>query len=174
MKITPGRVREVLSYDPLTGVFIWKHRCNVNRRWNTKNAGKVAGSAHNGGYIHIAIDGRKYLSHYLAWLFMMGEHPTAIVDHRNLDKRDNRFENLRMASAAESSANISTRKNSKSGFRGVYWLSSRNRWIAQIHKDKIGYRIGSFKDRHKAAEAYAIKARELYGEFCPDHLREAA
>ncbi len=171
--LTAERLREVLSYDETTGVFTWMHRPN-SKRWNTKNAGKVAGSVHNGGYLHLSLDNQKYLNHRMAWLYVYGEWPRRFVDHINLDKTDNRISNLRLADFAENSANISTRKNSVSGFRGVSFLTSRQRWIAQIHKNKRYYRLGSFKDKECAARAYAEAAQNLYGEFCPLHLREKA
>lgn len=174
MRPTAERIRKVLSYDPLTGVFLWKFRIDAARNWNTKNAGKVAGSCHNGGYLHISIDGVKYLAHVLAWVYVHGQWPSSNVDHRNLVKRDNRLENLRLASFAESSANISVRKTSNSGHRGVWWRADRARWVACIHKDNRAYWIGSFKEKREAAEAYAVKARDLYGEFCPNYLQAAA
>jgi hypothetical protein len=37
-----------------------------------------------------------------------------------------------------------------------------NRWRAQIEKNGVKYRIGSFKTQEEAAEAYNAKAKELY------------
>lgn len=172
MKPTVERVREVLSYDPATGIFIWKIRVNGSRRWNTKNSGRPAGSSHNRGYIHIALDGNKYLAHHLAWVHVYGEWPTSFLDHRNLNKKDNRIENLRLASFGENSSNISMRNNNTSGFRGVCWMARRQRWLATITKDKKTYRLGSFRSKELAAAVYAQKAIELYGEFCPEYLRD--
>jgi hypothetical protein len=167
---TADKVRECLNYDKTTGVFRWRHRANLPQKWNGKNAGKIAGSNHNGGYRHIAIDKVKYLAHHLAWVYVTGDWPTSFIDHKNLDKSDNRFDNLRLASFVENSINISVRKNSKSGFRGVcFW---KNGWLATITKNKVTERLGTFDTPQKAAAAYAKRARELYGDYCPSYLLE--
>jgi hypothetical protein len=174
MKPSAERIRELIDYDPLTGVFLWKHRPNALQNWNTKWAGKHAGSPHSRGYIAIAIDHVKYLAHHLAWVYMTGEWPTEFIDHENLNKKDNKWENLRLASFAENSANASIRNDNKSGFRGVYFVSSRQVWHAKITKEGKDHYLGAFDCPELAAKAYAVKARELYGEYCPQYLRDAA
>jgi hypothetical protein len=174
MRPTAERIRELLDYNPLTGVFIWKHRANGPTKWNTKWAGKVAGSQRGNGYIAIAIDGVKYLAQQLAWAYMTGDWPSSFVDHRNLDKSDYRFDNLRLASFGESSANISVRKSSKSGFRGVCFSKQKNLWRARLNKEGVEYHIGFFGSAKGAGIAYAKKATEVYGEYCPEYLRALA
>jgi hypothetical protein len=174
MKPCAERVRELLDYDPVTGFFHWKFRVGVAKQWNTKNAGKVAGGNHNRGYTHIAIDRIKYLAHHLAWVFVLGEWPTEFIDHKDLNKKNNAWNNLRQASFAENSANASIRNDNKSGFRGVYFVSSRNVWHAKIRRDGVDFFLGSFPTAELASVAYAVKARELYGEYCPQYLVGAA
>jgi len=172
MKPSAEKIREYLDYDLDTGVFRWKHRANAEPRWNTKNSGNIAGSKHNGGYTHIGVEGVKYLAHHLAWVHVTGEWPSSFIDHKNLNKTDNRFENLRLASFRENSFNISVRKNSKSGFRGVCFKKQMRGWVAQITKDKRTEYLGTFDVPEKAAAVYAKRAQELYGTYCPDYLRD--
>ena len=174
MKPNADAVRAALSYDPDSGIFVWRHRPDMEARWNTKNAGKLAGSKHNGGYIHIALGGIKYLAHHLAWVYMTGEWPASFVDHKNLDKADNRWGNLRLASFGENSANAGIRKDNTSGFRGVHYKPALGVWHAKINKDGKEYYLGAFKTAELAAKAYAKKAQALYGEFCPEYLTAAA
>lgn len=68
--LTQKRLREVLSYDPATGIFRW----TITRGANAK-AGFVAGSPDVKGYLRIMIDGVTYKSHRLAWLYVYGERP---------------------------------------------------------------------------------------------------
>src|ERR1700719_1662744 len=106
--IDDDRLRELLSYDPETGVFRWL----VRKRQNVK-AGDVAGSFDGCGYCKISIDRRAYKAHRLAWLYMTGEWPPAEIDHINMNRADNRFANLRLATRHQNMANQRLYANNK-------------------------------------------------------------
>ena len=67
--LTAERLRELLNYDPLTGVFSWR----VNGRGRS-GVGTVAGGS-NHKYKRIAIDKKEYFVHRLAWLMCMVAGP---------------------------------------------------------------------------------------------------
>lgn len=81
------------------------------------------------------------------------------IDHENLDKLDNRRQNLRLCTRSQNNAN---RPGSK-GYKGVRW--SKNAWQAEIKKDRRYVYIGRFKTAELAARKYDEKAFELFGEF---------
>lgn len=86
--LTVERLRELLDYDPETGVFRWKEprrKCRV---------GEVAGSLRKDGYVKIQVDGRFYQAHRLAWLCVYGVWPSAI-DHIDGNRANNAIANLR-------------------------------------------------------------------------------
>lgn len=87
------------------------------------------------------------------------------IDHINGDRLDNRRSNLRLATNAENSRNGYIRKDNKSGHRGISFDSSRNKWFAEICKDKKRYRK-RFKYKEDAIAWYKEKAIALFGEFC--------
>jgi hypothetical protein len=88
--LTQSRLRELMLYDPATGVFSWlQHRCGPATR--NRRAGTVRGSK----YRVICIDGKRYPATHIAWLYMTGEFPSLLIDHRNRDKFDDRWVNLR-------------------------------------------------------------------------------
>ena len=62
-ELTAERLRELLLYDPETGVFTRRIGAGSAR------AGVLAGSAHIEYYRAIHVDGRSYLAHRLAWLY---------------------------------------------------------------------------------------------------------
>ncbi len=71
-KLTQARLKELLHYDPETGVFTWRVRsCN---RWPTP--GRVAGTPDGKGYLMVVIDGQRYKCHRLAFLYMAGSCQT--------------------------------------------------------------------------------------------------
>jgi hypothetical protein len=117
-KPTQKRLKELLNYDPNTGLFRWKG----NFGHGTKE-GKIAGTLRKAndrqsGRRAIGIDGKIYRAHHLAWLYMTGNWPSRQVDHCNRIKSDDRWENLRLATQEQNSRNRNVRKDSKSRIMG--------------------------------------------------------
>ena len=83
------------------------------------------------------------------------------VDHINGDTFDNRRSNLRLCTHAENARNLRTSKQGSSRFRGVYWHTCRQNWMARIRNTYLG----SFKSETAAALAFDRAADELFGEF---------
>ena len=109
--LTAERLRELLNYDPLTGVFSWR----VNGRGRS-GVGTVAGGSN---HKRIAIDKKEYFVHRLAWLYVHGCWPTEDIDHINGDPSDNRIANLREANS------VSERHVCPPGTAGAHWLPWR-------------------------------------------------
>jgi len=86
-----------------------------------------------------------------------------IIDHVNGNGLDNRRSNLRFSSHTLNQINRGKQKNNKSGYKGV--CRRRNKWIAQISKNKKHYFLGYFNSKIEAAKAYDAKAKELYNDF---------
>lgn len=162
-QLTVERLREILDYDPTTGLFTWKNET----RWRGMrySKGDPAGSPHAEGYVTIAIDGRKYLAHRLAWFYVAGVWPEGRLDHRNMNRNDNRWENLRRASAAQNGANRVKGRNNTSGFKGVSWDKKKSKWASNIMKDRKNYFLGYFRTPEEAHAAYVIAADRLHGQF---------
>jgi hypothetical protein len=156
MMLTAERLREVLHYDPQTGVFTWL----VSRRNNSVRKGSKAGYLHiHQGRIIIKIDGEKYAASRLAYLYMTGSRPPNEIDHKDRDPSNDRWTNLRPATHSQQQGNKRLPRNNTSGYRGVVWL--RKKWIAR----NSGIGLGRFTSKEEAARAYDRHAIEHYGEF---------
>lgn len=158
--ITQSELKELLDYNPDTGVFTWKK--TVNSRAVILSA---AGNQDYNVYIRITIYKKKYAAHRLAFLYMTGEWPKEVVDHINQIKNDNRWTNLREATVSQNNINSKKQKNNKSGYRGVYWYNKNQRWRVQIKYKSKYITLGSYTDIKEAAEVYKKKALELYGDY---------
>lgn len=152
------RLREILSYNPETGVFRWK----VRTAYRVK-VGDVAGTINkDNGYADISIGGRKYRSHRLAWLYVHGRLPDGEIDHINGKRSDNRMANLRECSRSENGQNKGIRKDNKSGFVGVSWDKVANKWLAQIRVNNKTTKLGRFDTPEVAHQEYLSAKRKLH------------
>jgi hypothetical protein len=146
-KLTQKRLKELLYYDPDTGLFYWK----VTR--GGRLAGTIAGYYPHNWYPKIRVDNILYDSHRLAFLYMEGYFPEYEVDHKNRIRDDNRWENLRHVSQSCNVKNRSLFKSSKSGVTGVCWHKRNHKWRSYINaEDEIKY-LGSFSTLKEAAQA---------------------
>ena len=162
--ITAAELRELLHYDPETGVFT---RIKIVAPQSRIKIGDVAGSLWD-GYWRIKLGGRggrSYAAHRLAWLYMTGSWPEDEIDHANLNSADNRWENLREACRSTNIANTRRRSDNASGFKGVYWSKELGKWRAEITVHKKRVFLGSFSSPEDAHASYARAARDHYGEF---------
>lgn len=159
-ELTTQRLREVVDYNPVTGVFIWKSILKRSRR----KVGEVAGYVGKDS-IYISIDGVTYRAHHLAWLYVHGVLPEKNLDHKNVNFTDNSIANLRPCNQSQNLANTRIRKNSISGFKGVSWIPEKKKWRANVMFNGKNRFLGYFDNAEKAAEAYRIGAAKYFGEF---------
>lgn len=155
------RVRELLHYDPTSGIFTWRVATSFRAR-----VGGVAGClCKSTGYRYIGFDGVLYGAHRLAWLYMKGRWPHHEIDHKNLVRDDNRWSNLREATKAQQKANARPIGSNTSGAKGVSWDAQRERWFACIRTHGKTKFLGRLDTLERAFVAYAFAARKHFGPF---------
>ena len=146
-KLTQEKLKELLHYDPDTGVFTNK----IDRGKRAKK-GNVAGIFHvSTGYWQIYVEGKTYRAHRLAFLFMEGYFPENDIDHIDRNKINNKWNNLREVSTSCNVKNSNIRSDNTSGVKGV-WKNKKNKWIAEIKVPKKIY-LGSFDNLIDAVRA---------------------
>ena len=156
--LTQERLKELLHYDPDTGIF--------TRMTSTGGVkiGSVAGANHSRGYLQCSIDGKLYLCHRLAWLYITGEFPLDQIDHISGNKKDNRILNLRDVNNTTNQQNIKTCKsNNKLVVLGVH--SSRGKFKAEIRINGKKKQLGHFQTPELANAAY-LEAKRKHHEGC--------
>lgn len=162
------RIREMLSYDPETGIFRWLKTANSNGA----RQGQQAGYVREDGYVEIAVANRPYRAHRIAWAFVHGEWPQHLLDHINGDRSDNRIFNLRPATRATNLQNqTQPRSNNRSGYLGVC-VATRCKlsglptaWRATIKHDGRQLHLGNFPSPLIAHAVY-VKAKRYLHPAC--------
>jgi hypothetical protein len=159
VSLTQKRLRELLFYDLDAGYFMWLKVTTFRT-----HPGAIAGTVNANGYVVIGVDGEPFYAHRLAHFYLRGRWPRREIDHRNLDKSDNTWDNIRPATRGENQQNAPLRAqpNSRSGKRGVY--ARGRRWCAKINVNKRQYHLGTFDTRSQAYAAY-VAAKPIYHPF---------
>ena len=152
--LTGEQVRDLFNYNPITGIFTWKK----SRGNQFTKPGMKAGSKDTYGHINIEINGKTYLAHRLAWLFVYDKWPDHQIDHINRNRKDNRIENLRDVIGIENAKNKGNYNNNTTGKKGV--TLKKSKFIAQITIDGKCKYLGSFETLEKASDAYEKAFKE--------------
>jgi len=158
--LSAERLRELFDYEPATGEFKRRHPTR-----NGHKAGSVAGTAQKNRkpYLIIKIDGRLYYCHRLAWLYVYGEMPDALIDHINGDGMDNRICNLRPVTNQQNlQASKKTPKHNTSGLTGAHYSKRMKAWIAGISVDDKRKHIGTFATAEDAHAAYLAEKKKVH------------
>lgn len=154
LDLTQAELKRLVSYNPRTGVFKWLHS------GPGRNRSLLAGSINTQGYRVVRIYGEDYFAHRLAFLYMLGYWPRAVVDHRNGRRSDNRWSNLRDVTQTVNMRNCN--KATKGAIvRGVSWDSARGRYKAQLYADGV-VRLNKRFDALSDAIAAYEEARALW------------
>lgn len=156
--LTAARLRELLDYNPSSGVFVWRVT-----RGRTAHVGTVAGSTNN-GYIAVMIDGQSHRAHRLAFLFVRGAWSTGDVDHINGVRSDNRWGNLREVSHRENTQNRRfASSRSTTGVLGVCAHSDPKKpFRARIRVMGKNLSLGCFETAEEAHLVYLEAKRRLH------------
>ena len=169
VEITKELLHQKFSYCPIDIARPLVHR---NRGSGKTKRGDPVGTLVQ-SYYRVNVDGRSISLHRAVWLY---KHPGCykdseippILDHINMNKQDNRYENLRPVSRSFNNFNIRKREDSSSNYRGVSWNKRSEKWTAQIkvggkHR-YLGIFPGTLEGEIAAALAWDRAAFEAYGE----------
>ena len=156
--LTLLRIKELLVYEEDSGKFTWKvHRGRLAK------IGSIAGNISKDGYVRLMIDGFTYLVHCLVWFYKTGAWATSEVDHKDLNKSNNRFNNLREATPKQNCANRKKRSDSKNLYKGV--SKKCNKWRSSIMINGKRVQLGYFNTPEEAHTAYVEKAIKINSSY---------
>ncbi|MBL4927780.1 HNH endonuclease [Fuscibacter oryzae] len=140
--LTQQRLRQVLDYDPDTGVFTFV---------KGSRKGRIAGTRHDDrGFLKVSIASHYHLLHRLAWLWMTGTMPRSNIEHINGDRSDNRWKNLREAGRSQKEQHCPPRPE-PTATRGVWKIGDA--FEAMVLLDEAVINLGRFETEELAAAA---------------------
>ncbi len=158
--LTQSRLREVLEYDPSTGLFKWLVK---KARW--LSVGDSAGALSK-GRLKITIDGNRFFAHRLAWLYCYGKWPIGEIDHMDGNPLNNKINNLRDVPHSINAENQKIgRRCQHSGLTGVYIDNRTGRFFSAIRiNGKFTY-LGRFDSKELAHQAWLAAKRKHHSGF---------
>lgn len=168
--LTQQQFRELFSYDKDSGMLRWMPKKDGDlssarsvSSWNTKYAGRLAGSKGAAGYLRVNVQGKKHFVHRVVWVMANGEIPTNMqIDHINHIRDDNRLQNLRLVTHQENNKNISLPRKSTGPTIGVIKNKRTGSWVAQIKVDGKKIHLATTKDMNEAIRIRA-EANKKFG-----------
>lgn len=150
--LTQEYLKACVIYDAETGIFTARLPAQSRQEGDTLGS---SGGSH--GYLSVAVGGKAYLAHRLAWFYVHGEWPEQI-DHIDRDRHNNRIANLRSCTNQENNWN-------KVGATGATWSARRQRWVAKIGHNSKTHTLGYFATLDEARACYLAEAARLRGHF---------
>lgn len=160
-QLTQELLRNVLDYDKLSGIFVWKNTLS-----SAIKVGDEAGSIDkNTGYINIRVYGVLYPASQLAILWVDGYLPirdtNEIVDHNNGIRTDNTYLNLEPKTIDANNRNMALQKRNNSGHPGIR-ITEAGTYAVRISVDSKVKTLGTYTTYEKALQVRK-NAEKKYG-----------
>jgi hypothetical protein len=154
-------LRSLFNYDPMTGLLTWRERFPLTHRnkiHNSRDAGKEVGTTDSWGHRQVRVEGKLRAVHRVIWKMMTGKDPIEQIDHINGKRDDNRWCNLREATALHNAWNNGGKPSNKSGHAGVFPLKTKRatskKWRVTFGANGDRLFIGDFYTKEEAIAAY--------------------
>ena len=130
---------------------IWKKYFTYNKETGKicNRYGREVGTINARGYININAVIKNagesvncsIRAHQLAWVLETGKYSEQL-DHRDRDRTNNKWTNLREATTLENNRNRKVFDKSRSGVTGVIWQAQRKQWQAYIIVNNRNIHLG--------------------------------
>ena len=118
------------------------------------------------GYIRIGINNTHYYLHRIIYKYHNEDWDITYshnnqIDHIDINKSNNKIENLRVVNNSQNQRNKNKLKNCSSKFIGVSWFKRDKKWISHIKINGIVKHLGLFHTEEEAHLVYQKKYNEI-------------
>ena len=124
---------------------------------------KVAGHVTDSGYRCVCVLYKKFRVHHVIFWLHTGRWP-AMLDHKDRNRLNNNFSNLREATRSQNMYNSVHGRNT-SGCKNVSWCTTHKKWIVRVTADKKLVFKKYFKSFEEAKEVASKVTKQFHGEF---------
>lgn len=122
------------------------------------------GKEHNRRYVHGHYNGKDVRMHRL--VMGIDENCNLVVDHKKVDSQnDNRKENLRVVTIADNCKNRNKSSNNTSGYTGVSFSKTDNKYIAYIQVNGKQINLGRYAELQEAVDARREAENQYFKEY---------
>ena len=170
MKLSRDQTLKLISYDPLTGEFLWLERTEEtepNKRsrdtFNKLYASKPMGTIDSISKNRVArLYGKIYYAKQIAWLIMTGEYPKGRTSHLDGDATNFRWDNIvTEKEGREARKEREQMADSSQVSEGVVYYGCNAAYKAFINLAFVVLPVGDYKSAEAAREARSARMMEM-------------
>lgn len=152
--LTASVLRNALSYNPKTGVFIWKEGGRGRGRKKGARAGSIKTSKGRQNR-QITVNGHTHTAGYMAWLYVTGQPPPGILERLDNDPLNDAFDNLTPSDYSTIKKSRHGSRRNTTGISGVSWRQAEG-----------GHYAVSIGDPGRGTGQYLGRTRDFFEACC--------
>lgn len=155
-----------IDFDTLHKLFEYKDGLLLRKITTSNNAkaGSIVGCLNNNGYLVVRINDKLLYVHRIIYMLHNGIS-NGVVDHVDMNKLNNKIENLRLCSISQNLQNRTKTAANTSGYKNVYWCASEGKYKVQVTKNKHRYHGGTFDCVEEANKSAQHLRKVLHERF---------